>query len=202
MHSLNVCVPLGVHSALHGWSVGQALSPGAGAGGGRWCGHRGGQDGLPVLVQMQRPDLNTNDKRCSAPGEKLGAQRGSRDPWGKVREGLWEEAACERCFRHAERGWQSGGWSVVSRREARACAEYGKGGRQGWEGGLQPVSEEQAGEVGLSLKSQRSSKHTRTAAPSAPWELVRSANSPAPPRPAEWNLQGGAQWPGFHKSSR
>lgn len=77
-------------------------------------------------VQMQRPDLNTNDKRCSAPGEKLGAQGGSRDRWGKVREELWEEAACERCLRHAERGWQSGGWSAVSSREARACAELGK----------------------------------------------------------------------------
>lgn len=45
-----------------------------------WCGHQGEEDGLRVLepvVQMQEPDLNTNDKQRSAVGETVLSPEGS-----------------------------------------------------------------------------------------------------------------------------
>lgn len=77
-------------------------------------------------------------------------------------------------------------WSEMSKRSTCVCAgsirkEDDKALKVYWSLFLK----EQAKETGLSLKGQRFSECTWASSTSVPWELVRHANSRAPPRPTE-----------------
>lgn len=139
-------------------------------------------------------DLNTDDERCSA-REKPCEPRATSVPFGeKVREGLWEEAACELCLRPAERGLASGRVGHDAQK-GDACVCAGNVGKEDSKAGKvdqSPSLKERAKEMGLSLKSRNFSKHARPAAPVCPGSQLETRRLQPCPRPTDSEPGAGA----------